>query len=77
MQLLDDLPGVEYTLMYLHEGLNIWSRLMQETFAKCNIINLREILRTEGIQATQMLTPTLSRVIQQSLTPGDPVSPTS
>ena len=76
MRLVRELPEVEYTLMHLHESLDVWSRLMQKTFARCNIINLREILDTEflemGNNQTQILTPTLSRVIRQSLTPGDP-----
>ena len=72
MRLVKDLPEVEYTLMYLHECLGIWSQNMRDTFTKCNIINLREILRSEDGNRTDILTPTLSRVIHQSMTPGDP-----
>ena len=72
MRLVDDLPEIEYTLMFLHESLGIWSQNMRDTFTKCNIINLREILRSEDGNRTDILTPTLSRVIHQSMTPGDP-----
>lgn len=33
--------------MYLHEGLRVWSQFVRDTFTKRNIIDLREILRSE------------------------------
>lgn len=82
------LPDVEYTLLKLHDSLDKYAGILSEfEHLKFREVDLAETIRAEDRHRenrrmrvvdldphtyTQMLTPTISRIVRDSMTPGDP-----